>query len=97
MPLDLTNQTASKSQITSTITAFTKHFPSVKRLNDNWRRYSTSSGSIQPLCFSCDTDGLVLKDLVVVENKLCFLYHGDSTSMVGMHVLDSDRPTLCER
>ncbi|KAG8178215.1 hypothetical protein JTE90_026983, partial [Oedothorax gibbosus] len=97
MTFDLSSHPNPKSQMGSTITAFTKHYPSVGRLNEKWRRYSTSSSCIQPLSFSCDTEGLVLKDLVIVENKLCFWYSDELVSVVGIHVLDSDRPTLCQR
>ncbi|GFT33799.1 spatacsin [Trichonephila clavipes] len=99
MPLNIPNQSpkSSISHSAGIITAFTKHFPSVKRINDSLRKYSTSSGSFQPMNFSCNTEGLILKDLFMIENKLCFSYCCDSQYLLGIHTLDSDRPTMHER
>ncbi|GFQ79912.1 spatacsin [Trichonephila clavata] len=99
MPLNIPNQSpkSSVSHSAGIITAFTKHFPSVKRINDSLRKYSTSSGSFQPMNFSCNTEGLILKDLFMIENKLCFSYSCDSQYLLGIHTLDSDRPTMHER
>ncbi|XP_055941104.1 spatacsin-like isoform X2 [Argiope bruennichi] len=98
MPLNISSQSSKTSAAYSTgiVTAFTKHFPSVKRLNSP-RRYSTSSGSLLPLSFTCNTEGLILKDLFVIENKLCFSYYSDSECLVGVHTFDSDRSTMSER
>ncbi|XP_035221340.1 spatacsin-like isoform X2 [Stegodyphus dumicola] len=98
MPLDLSSQTLenSTSQTSSGITAFTKQFPSVRRLDDGLRRFSAFYGSIQPVTFTCDTKDLVLKDFVILENKLFFIYHGVHDFLVGIHILCADEPTVCK-
>lgn len=94
MSLNL-NQSGNKNNsfATSTVTAFTKQFPSVRRLDDSLRRYCVSSGSLHPVTFTCDTSDLLLKNLFILENKLFFLYRSNEKSLLGVHVLGTDEPT----
>lgn len=94
---DVNNASKSNSFIPRTVTAFTKQLPSVRRVGDSLRKYSISSGYIQRIYLTCNISDLVLEKILLLENKLFFLYQGHEESLVGIHILDTDEPTLCKR
>lgn len=94
---EVNDTTKSDSFITRTVTAFTKQVPSVRRVGDSLKRHSISSGYIQRLYLTCNISDLKLEKILLLENKLFFLYQGHEESLIGIHILDTDEPTLSKR